>query len=114
MGGEATSGGVLPLGGDIIAAGAALAGLILVYLGAVANEYASFPATDQGAVLPTFRRRAWFAALGIIFSISASGIALLGKWLANTCLTGFAVILLALALVWAVVIAILLAAEIRQ
>src|SRR5689334_21806024 len=50
-------------------AGAALAGLILVYLGAVANEYASFPKTDQSAVRSVFARRAWFAAVGIVFSI---------------------------------------------
>jgi hypothetical protein len=111
--GEATGSGVLPLGGDIIAAGAALAGLILVYLGAVANEYASFPKTDQSAVRSVFARRAWFAALGIAFSISASGIAVLGKWQAQSCLVGAAAILLALALVWSVVIAILLAAEIK-
>ena len=111
--GESARGGIVALGGDVIAAGAALAGLILVYLGAVANEYASFPKTDQGAVRSMFMRRAWFAALGIIFSISASGVAVLGKWLGQSCLVGAAVILLALALVWSVVIALLLAAEIK-
>jgi hypothetical protein len=39
--------GVLGLTGDVIAAGAALAGLILVYLGSVASEYAGFDATEQ-------------------------------------------------------------------
>jgi hypothetical protein len=87
------------LAGDVIAAGTVLAGLILVYLGAVANEYASFPKTDQGAVRPMFMRRAWFAAVGIVLSIAASGIAVLGKWLGHSCLVGAAVILLALALV---------------
>lgn len=111
--GESAGGGILTLGGDVIAASAALAGLILVYLGAVANEYARFPTTDQGAVRSVFMRRAWFAALGIVFSISASGVAVLGKWLTNNCLVGAAVILLALALVWSAVIAVLLAAEIR-
>lgn len=106
-------GGVLPLGGDVIAAGAALAGLILVYLGSVANEYAGFPTTDQGAVRSVFMRRAWFATVGIVFSISASGVAILGKWLASTCLVGVAVILLGLALAWSVIIAILLALEVR-
>jgi hypothetical protein len=111
--GESAGGGILALGGDVIAAGAALAGLILVYLGSVANEYAGFQTTDQGAVRPIFMRRAWFAALGIIFAISASGVAILGKWQANSCLAGAAAILLALALVWSVVIAVLLAAEIK-
>ena len=87
--------------------------LVLVYLGAVANEYASFPTTDQNAVRVIFLRRAWFAVFGIVFSIAASGIALLAKWLGNSCLVGAAAILLAIALVWSVVIAVLLAAEIR-
>jgi hypothetical protein len=106
-------GGVLNLAGDVIAAGTVLAGLVLVYLGSVANEYASFPKTDQGAVRAVFMRRAWFAVLGIVFSIAASGMAVLGKWLASTCLAGGAIILLALALIWSVVIAILLATEVK-
>lgn len=110
---EPAGGGILPLGGDVIAAGAALAGLILVYLGSVANEYASFQTTDQSAVRSVFMRRAWFAAAGIVFSISASGIAILGKWLASACLLGVAVILLGLALAWSLIIAILLALEVR-
>ncbi|HZR62861.1 MAG TPA: hypothetical protein VFA80_18100 [Xanthobacteraceae bacterium] len=105
--------GLLPLGGDVIAAGTVLAGLILVYLGAVATEYASFQKTEQGAVRPVFMRRAWFAVLGIVFSIAAAGLAVLGKWLALSCVVGTAAILLALALVWSVVIALLLAAEIK-
>jgi hypothetical protein len=111
--GDPTGGGIINLAGDVIAAGTVLAGLILVYLGAVANEYASFPRTDQGAVRPIFMRRAWFAAVGIVFSIAASGLAVLGKWLAQNCLVGAAAIFLAIALVWSVVIAILLAAEIK-
>jgi hypothetical protein len=105
--------GVLTLAGDVIAAGTVLAGLILVYLGSVANEYAGFDKTAQGSVRIVFLRRAWFAAAGIILSIAASGIAILGKWLAQTCLVGASVVLLALALVWSVVIAVLLAAEIK-
>jgi hypothetical protein len=105
--------GVLTLAGDVIAAGTVLAGLILVYLGGVANEYAGFDRTAHGAVRTTFMRRAWFAAGGIILSIAASGIAVLGKWLASSCLVGSSVVLLALALVWSAVIAVLLAAEIR-
>jgi len=107
-----SSSGILPLGGDVIAAGTALAGLILVYLGSVASEYGGFRTEDQGAVRSKFRRRAWFAVLGIVFSIAGSGMAILGKWLGSACEVGTAVILLSLALLWSVVIAILLAAEI--
>jgi hypothetical protein len=109
---EATQ-GVLSLGGDIIAAGTALAGLILVYLGSVANEYASFERTAQGAVRAAFTQRAWFAAAGVVLAISASGIAILGKWLNQSCLVGAAAVLLSLALLWSVLIAVLLAREVR-
>ena len=103
----------MPLAGDVIAAGAALAGLILVYLGAVATEYASFERTAQDAVRPTFMRRAWFAAAGVMLSIAASGIAVLGKWLGQVSLVGGSVVLLALALIWSAIIAILLAVEVK-
>ena len=112
MGGEPTSGGMLPLGGDIIAAGTALAGLILVYLGAVANEYGRFPTTDQRAVRDIFIRRAWFATFGIIFAISASGIALGGKFLASSFWVGLSAFLLVLALIWSVVIAVMITSDI--
>lgn len=105
--------GVLALAGDVIAAGTVLAGLILVYLGGVANEYAGFDKTERGAVRTVFMRRAWFAAGGLILSIAASGIAVLGKWLQHVCLTGSSVVLLVLALVWSAVIAVLLAAEVK-
>ena len=47
---SASAAGVLGLTGDVIAAGAALAGLILVYLGHVAAGYAGFDAAAQRTV----------------------------------------------------------------
>ena len=105
--------GVLTLGGDVIAAGTVLAGLILVYLGGVATEYAGFDRTAQPAVRTRFMRRAWFAAIGIVLSIAATGLAVLGKWLSNVCLVGSSTVLLAIALIWSALIAILLAAEVK-
>jgi hypothetical protein len=103
---------VLGLTGDVIAAGAALAGLILVYLGNVSAGYAGFARTEQGTVRASFQRRAWFAVVGIVFAIAASGAALLGKWLSQMCFAGAGVILLALALVWVVATATLIAFEV--
>jgi hypothetical protein len=105
--------GVLSLTGDIIAAGAALAGLILVYLGSVATGYAGFDATQQESVRAPFQRRAWFAVVGVVLAIAASGAAVFGKWLLNICLAGTSVILLSLALIWVVVSAVLIAFEVR-
>jgi hypothetical protein len=84
---------LLPLAGDIIAASAALAGFLLVYLGAVANGYAGFTKLEQGSVRGSFQSRAWFAAVGIIFSISACGTAALAKWQASTFTAGISLLL---------------------
>ena len=105
--------GALSLSGDVIAAGTALAGLILVYLGSVAAGYASFETTQQPSVRSAYQRRAWFAVTGIILSIAASGTAIAAKWLANVCIAGASVVTLALALIWAAVTAILIALEVQ-
>jgi hypothetical protein len=112
MGGEATT-GALALTGDVIAGGAALAGLILVYLGNVTAGYAGFDAGAQRTVRASFQRRAWFAVAGIALAIGASGAALIGKWLSDVCLAGAAAVLLALALIWAIFTAVLTALEVR-
>jgi hypothetical protein len=100
------------LGGDIIAAGTALAGLIVIYLGTVISEYGSFSTEAQSAVRGKFLPRAWFCLLGIVFAIATSGVAILRKWLGSGSLVGAAAILLSLALLWSVIVAILLAVEI--
>jgi hypothetical protein len=104
--------GILNLTADVIAAGTALAGLILVYLGSVVAGYERFEKPQQPSVRPTYKRRAWFAVAGIVFSIGASGTAVLGKWLANVDLAGASVVILALALIWALITAFLIASEV--
>jgi hypothetical protein len=106
-------GGIISLSGDVIAGGAALAGLILVYLGSVATGYSGFTAEQQRSVRTSFQRRAWFAVVGVVLSIAASGTAVLGKWLSNVCLAGSGAVLLSLALVWVVATAVLIAFEVR-
>jgi uncharacterized membrane protein len=68
---EGAAGGVLPLAGDIVAASAALAGFILVYLSALATAYANFDRAARNAVRDSFRSRAWFAFIGILLSVLA-------------------------------------------
>jgi hypothetical protein len=112
MGAEGAT-GVLSLTGDVIAGGAALAGLILVYLGSVSAGYASYDKQDRGPVRGSYQHRAWFAVVGITLAIAASGMALLGKWLSHICLAGSGVVFLALALVWVVATAVLVATEVK-
>src|SRR6266540_1040124 len=105
--------GVVGLTGDVMAAGAALAGLLLVYLGSVSAGYAGYAKTEQGSVRTSYQRRAWFAVVGVALAIAASGTAVLGKWLSHVCLAGASVVLMAAALVWVTVTAVLIALEVR-
>jgi hypothetical protein len=68
---------------------AALAGFILVYLGALATAFAGFPKEDRRAVRPSSRYRAWFALIGILFCVFACGFAALAKWQASDVVAGF-------------------------
>src|SRR5437763_1781484 len=68
------------IAGDILAAATALAGLLLVFMGAVSTAYASYEAQQQSAVLPQFRRRAWIAFAGFMLSVLSAISALAAKW----------------------------------
>jgi hypothetical protein len=111
--GEAESGGVLPLAGDIVAASAALAGLLIVYLGGLSASYASFPRTAQASVRGSFQSRAWFAFFGVLFSIFACSCAALAKWQASPFVAGIALIFFAATLFWSVLSAAFIALEIK-
>ena len=87
------AGGALSLTGDVIAAGTALAGLVLVYLGSVSAGYASYERDQQRTVRAVYQRKAWFAVGGILLSILASGIAVLAKWSANDWIAGVSIII---------------------
>jgi hypothetical protein len=112
--GEAEAGGVLPLAGDIVAASAALAGLLIVYLGGVASEYASFAKTAQASVRGSFQSRAWFAVGGVLFSVFACGSAALAKWQASPLVAGVSLFLFACTLFWSALSAVFIALRLWQ
>jgi hypothetical protein len=111
--GEAAVGGVLPLAGDIVAASATLAGLLLVYLGGLSTEYASFTPVEKASVRGSFRSRAWFAAIAIIFSISACSAGALAKWQAWDFVAGVSLLLFAITLFLSALSAVFMALEIE-
>ncbi|APG11491.1 hypothetical protein BKD09_24465 [Bradyrhizobium japonicum] len=111
--GEGAVGGVLALAGDIIAASAALAGFILVYLSALATAYAGFPRADRRAVRASFQWRGWFAFIGILFCAAACATAALAKWMGSSVGAGFALLFFGLAIFWAALSALLLVLEIE-
>jgi hypothetical protein len=67
--------------GDLLSAGATLAGLVLVFLGGVLNTYAQFDSEQQPAVRKKYRRRAWFCFAGFALTLAGS----LFAFLASVC-----------------------------
>jgi hypothetical protein len=103
----------IEVAGDVAAAGGALAGLILVYLGAVSASFDRFDKVQQQFVVGAHRRRAWFGFAGLAFCLVSVALALLGKWLAAPCLATAALMILTLALVWVLIAAALTVLGIR-
>lgn len=101
------------IGGDIAAAGSAVAGLILVYIGALSASFGTYQPQEKRAVRPSFQRRAWFAFAGLVILILSVALALIGKWLAINCLVLGALTLLGIGLAWVIVTAALTVMEIK-
>lgn len=73
------------IAGDVVTASTALAGLILVFLGATSTSYDAYEATERGAVRNRYQRRAWFAFTGLVLALASVLLALIGKWLHQEC-----------------------------
>jgi hypothetical protein len=74
---------VSSLAGDIAGAGAALAGLTLVFMGHTGAAYYSHSTTDRQAVRKTYQRRSRLAFVGFALSLAATLSSLIGKWQDN-------------------------------
>ena len=70
---------LVAISGDIAAAATALAGLILVYLGALAASYSAYNAEFQSAVRPYYRKHARFAFSGLVIGLIAAAMALFAE-----------------------------------
>jgi len=90
----------IEVSGDVIAAATALAGLILVFLGATSTSYDSYQKTEQGAVRGRYQRRAWFAFVGFVLALLSAFLALLGKWFHQECASLAGIALFVVALGW--------------
>ena len=71
------------IGGDVVAGASALAGFILVYLGAIVTSYAGYHTDQQYSVKGAFQRRAWSAVFGIALALASVAAGLAGKWFAS-------------------------------
>jgi uncharacterized membrane protein len=70
---------IVSVASDIANAGTALAGLILVYLGAVAVRYETLDPKDQSSARVVYRRHARRAFRGIVFALLAALAALIAE-----------------------------------
>jgi len=84
--------------GDVAAAGTALAGLILVYLGAVGVRYESLNARLKAEKRANLRAHAWLAFIGIVSALVAVFLALIAKSNESDSLTTWAAVALIVAL----------------
>jgi hypothetical protein len=72
---------VVSVASDIAEAGTGLAGLILVYLGAVAVRYETLDSKAQSSAQDVYRRHARRAFRGIVIALGAAAGALIAKLL---------------------------------
>jgi len=103
----------LDISGDVSSAGAALAGLLLVFMGSITTSFESYDRVAQNAVKPKYRNRIWFAFVGFALAILATFLALLAKWLRIECVAASALLILFVSLAWVVIAAIRAALDVK-
>lgn len=99
--------------GEVASAAASLAGLILVFIGALGASYGSYDRTAQKSVRGGFQRRAWIAFIGFLLCLSAVALALSAKWLSCQPVALAASGVLTLALAWVIYTALSAVREIK-
>lgn len=92
---------------QILTASTALAGLILVSIGAAATSYESYDAESKVVVKARYQRRGWFAFVGFALSLFSALSALAYYWHESVCLIDASAALLVLALVIALFVALI-------
>ena len=96
---------MLEMASDIIGAGTALAGLILVFLGSVSNGFEAYATQERRSVVKKYQRRSWSAFIAFVLALGAAFLGLLSKWLQCGPLTSVGLVVLVLSFVAVVVIA---------
>lgn len=70
----------LGMAGDIIQGGAALAGLMIVFVGNAVAGFSTYSREQQNAVRAQYRQRAWFGFWGALLALLAAILAVISKW----------------------------------
>lgn len=102
----------IAVAGEVASAGTALAGLILVYLGALVTGFDSFQPQERKSAKSRFLTRGWLAFAGIILALVSALLAVVGKAFSSCCTANAALVLLLISFVWGGVIAYLTVREI--
>lgn len=80
LGGHAMMPDALGMAGDIIQAGAALSGLMIVFVGNAVAGYSTYTREQQNAVRSIYRQRAWFGFWGAMLALGAAALGVISKW----------------------------------
>lgn len=105
--------GITEIMGDVASAGAAVAGLVLVFMGATTAAYEAYEPPAQKLVRKKFLRRIWLAFAGIAFGMVATALALIAGAGGHIGFGWVAIISLALAATAVLLAALQTALEIR-
>jgi hypothetical protein len=99
--------------GEVVTAGTALAGFILIYIASLVTGYGGYQPQEQKRVIIGFLSRAWIAFVGMVMALLATALSIIGKWEGNVCAANVAVWLLIAAFAWAVLTTVLIIREIK-
>ena len=105
--------GAIGVAGDVATSAVALAGLILVFLGATAAGFDTYERIEKNAVRGRYQRRAWFSYVGFLLSLLSAILAIIAKWLHNECLAAAAIWALFATFLWVAVAAIIVVRDIK-
>lgn len=97
----------LNISGDIAASAIALAGLVLVFLGAILAGFDSYDKAAQRAVRSKYRRRVWFAFAGFALALASGVCGLLAAWMHCEALAKAGLGLLLISLAWVLIAALI-------
>ena|SRR5437763_12177381 len=101
------------IAGDILAAATALAGLLLVFMGAVSTAYDLYAKDQKASVRSKYQYRVWLAFAGFVLSVAAAVFALAAKWFDCSSLANVSIVLLLLGFAIALIAALRAALDIK-
>ncbi len=101
------------IAGDVASAASAVAGLTLVFIGAISSSFDSYRTTEHATIRSRYQRRAWFAFVGFALTLLAASLALISKLFNFPCATMAALVSLFVALIFVLFAGLFAVMEIR-